>query len=229
MSSEPASATPAYEGIDSRGTDLGRILGLSDGVFAFSMTLLVISLALPAVGTRHGSLVDFLSNDRGPLVAYALGFFVVAAWWSGHHRIFSAIRRYDQVLLQLNNLFLLLVSITPFTLAIVFEYGPTTLWTFDDSAREAIILFAAMQAAVGAVLLGIWRHATDGRRLVDPSLPDAWIRFAEVETGLRVLVFGVSIAVAFVNPLLAEFVWFGVILSRRRTRPPAPPATPVDS
>ena len=40
---------PTYEGVTGSGSDLGRIIALSDGVLSFSMTLLVTDLALPAV------------------------------------------------------------------------------------------------------------------------------------------------------------------------------------
>lgn len=227
----PGLAPTPYEGIDGRGTDLDRLVGLSDGVFAFAMTLLVISLALPALN-HLGPTVPigkFLAEDENALLGYALAFMVVAAWWSGHHRIFSAMRRYDSTLMHLNNLFLLLVSVTPFTLALVFVYGPSGLFSMAWPAKESIAIFAGMQTLTGVVLIAIWRHATAQHRLVDPSLPDEWIRFAERETALRVLVFGASFVVAFVLPLAAEFIWVLVLVGRHRSRPPARGAPPTSA
>lgn len=222
MVAEGAGTSPPYEGIDGSGTDIGRILSLSDGIFAFAMTLLVLNLALPAVGARSsaGSVFDYLNHLGNQLLIYILAFMVIFGWWNVHHRIFSAIRRYDPTLLRLNTLFLLLISIVPFTLALVFAFGPIYFLDRGISAEVSVAMFGTIEVGTGLVLFGIWRHATSGHLLVDPSLPPEWIGYAEQIVLIRVVVFGISVGLAFALPVVGELVWAGAILQRRYRRSP---------
>ncbi|MFY9716787.1 MAG: TMEM175 family protein [Thermoplasmata archaeon] len=227
LSSAPAppSERRAVEGLDGSGTDLGRLLSLSDGVFAFALTFLVVSLLLPAPGTTTvPSLNSLLSRLEPGFLAYALSFFVIATWWDSHHRLFSPIVRYDATLVRLNNFFLLVISITPFLVDLLFEYGPGN-GSPIQSTQVAIVLYAGVQALGGLDLLVIWRHATHGHRLVDPSLPEEWIRGMELNQAAVVAVFLVSMAVALLSPITAELVWIVMVFVRIHRRTPRPVRT----
>jgi TMEM175 potassium channel family protein len=72
--------------------DRGRFLAFSDGVFAFAATLLVVSLAAPALHP------DQLSRLPGELMAlwpqalaYAISFLVVTSYWGAHRQLFRQI------------------------------------------------------------------------------------------------------------------------------------------
>jgi uncharacterized membrane protein len=221
-----APTSPRYEGMSGEGSDMSRIISLSDGVFAFSMTLLVINLALPAV-TQSGSvppLASYLSSLESRLLDYALAFIVVASWWGEHHRLFSAIRRYDYTLMRLNTYFLLLISVTPFILALVFSYGPDSVFDRSTSAIVAVGLFGIVEAVTGLLLFAIWRHATRDRRLVDPDLPEAWVKGAESQSLRRIGIFAVSVLVGIALPLVGELIWLGTLFGRVARRRPFPPA-----
>ncbi|MCI4358502.1 MAG: hypothetical protein L3J95_02630 [Thermoplasmata archaeon] len=127
--------------------------------------------------------------------------------------------------MRLNNLFLLLISVTPFILALVFAYGPHDVTDRSESAILAVGLFGTVELITGLVLYGIWRLSTKGHRLVDPGLPDEWVEFAEVQSLRRIAVFGLSVLVGLALPLLAEFIWLGTILGRR-WKPNPPPSSP---
>ena len=144
------SAAPAplpYEGMTGSGSDMSRIISLSDGVFSFAMTLLIINLALPAVSQASSSptIGTYLSQLEPRMLDYGLAFVVVASWWGEHHRIFSAIRRYDSRLMVLNLYFLLLISVTPFILALVFAFGPHNFTDRRSSAIIAVGLFGGVE------------------------------------------------------------------------------------
>lgn len=67
----------------SRGVSKERLDALTDGVFAFAMTLLVISLDLPA-GARVSSasqLLAVLSDLQDNLLVYVISFVVLGARW----------------------------------------------------------------------------------------------------------------------------------------------------
>jgi uncharacterized membrane protein len=52
-----------------------------------------------------------------------LSFVVISTFWLIHHDIFRSIRAYDQGLLWLNFLFLMLVAFVPFPTSLLGEYG----------------------------------------------------------------------------------------------------------
>jgi uncharacterized membrane protein len=228
-----ADRTGEFESILGEGRDMGRIVALSDGVFAFAMTLLVVNLLLPTSASTSGTagLPGYLGQELPALFDYALAFLIIAAWWSTHHRIFSAIRSYDLVLMRLNNLFLLLISVTPFLLAIVFAYGPRSFFDLGLSSKVAVAIFSAVQVATGAVVMLIWRHASVGRRLVDADLPADLVAFVDRQAIARMAVMIIALAVALVIPLLGEVAWAGALVNRWAIRPPAlpPSGRPIGS
>src|SRR4029078_5430111 len=67
----------------------GRLDALTDGVFAFAMTLLVINMALPEGfdPKRRGEFLAGLGRLADTLVAYIVTFAVLASFWLGRARI----------------------------------------------------------------------------------------------------------------------------------------------
>jgi len=209
------------------------LFALSDGVFAFALTFLAVTLVLPtSLGSPVlPSLPRYLASLQSSFVGYILSYFVIASWWSSHHRLFSSFVRYDALLVRLNTFFLLVISITPFLVTLLFAYGPNGFGPGSLSTRLAIAIYACIEALGGAILLGIWRHGTRDHRLVAATLPQDWIRATERMQWVNVGTFVVSIGIAFASPLLAELLWvvmiFGVsrgLLPRLGRRPPPPRA-----
>jgi len=216
------------EGLDGTGKDMSRIISMSDAVFAFSMTFLVITIVLPQVGatSKYPSLTDYLQGEWPAFVTYLLSFFIITSWWAGHRRIFSPIVRYDSFLIRLNNLFLLVIAMTPFLVTILYTYGPgSNVVNTNFSSELAVAMFSGVQALGGLLLLGIWHHSTQNHRLVEPHLSLGWIRYTEQSEIFTVLVFAVAVPVAFLSPLVAEVMWILMIVGGRhfsRIRRPTP-------
>jgi len=190
------------------------------------MTFLAVTLLLPqAIGsTTLPSLTSYLSKLEPSFVSYVLSFFVIASWWSLHHRLFSCFVRYDSTVVRLNSFFLLMISVTPFLVSVLFAYSPGGFGPGSTSSRLAVALYSAVQAVGGADLLLIWRHSTRRRRLIAPSLPEDWVRTTEENQLVGVGVFAASAGIAFVSPLAAELVWILMIFGpgRRLWRRPRP-------
>jgi uncharacterized membrane protein len=106
----------------------GRAHGLSDGVFAIAMTLLVLDLKVPDLSHHEldHHLSAALASQGGAYFAYALSFYVVGRLWLGHHRLFRHVTEADERLLRLNLLVLLFVGVLPFPTALLGRYGGVT-------------------------------------------------------------------------------------------------------
>ncbi len=222
----------SIEGLDGAGSDMSRLISISDGVFAFSMTFLVIDLVLPQrlSSGLYPALPGYLGSQTGALIAYVLSFFIIAAWWSTHRRLFSSIVRYDSLLTRLNSIFLMIIAVTPFLVGILLDYGPgLSFGPQSANARLAVALYGAVEAFGGLVLLAVWRHATRDHRLVRPALPHTWIRATEQGALTNAVVFAISVPIAFVSPLVSMLLWIFVIsgyhriVRLRRTTTPSLP------
>lgn len=116
------------------GHALERLIFFSDAVFAIAITLLVIELHVPEVH-RPASDLDYL-RALAPLipgfVGFFISFFVIGAFWAGHHRAFDCARHWDPRLVLPNLMMLSAVAAMPFFTAFTSEYWgervPTALY-----------------------------------------------------------------------------------------------------
>lgn len=192
------------------GDDLSRILSLSDGIFAFAMTLLVIQLTVPSgvcqtlvsSNACSSALASALADHRVVFFAYVLTFLIISLWWTSHTRVFRFIRQFDGLLVWLNLLFLLTIAVSPFALGVFQAYSET---------RVAVILFAGVEATSGLLLSATWWYAQHERFIVPHADPRV-LRYLSLRIGLSPLAFVVSIPVALVDANVAPYVWFGIFL-----------------
>ena len=213
----------SYEGREKRaavhagrevpGEDLGRIISLTDGVFAFALTLLVLGLTVPILNTAglatsqvSSQLAARLQGDWPKFVGYVFAFVMISVWWMVHHRTFRYIERYDFVLMWLNMMVLLEIAVMPFVLQVYTAYTDT---------QAAVVLFAFLQMATGLTINAIWRYASRGHRLINANLPAAEIRYFANRGVLPAIAFGGSILVTFVSVPAAEFLWIVPIVLNR--------------
>ena len=103
---------------------LERLVFFSDAVFAISITLLVIELKVPVVrpGASDIEFIYALLHLTPHFIGFIVSFFVIGAFWHGHHRAFDCARHWSPRLV-IPNLFLLLsVAGMPFFTALVSDY-----------------------------------------------------------------------------------------------------------
>lgn len=101
-----------------------RIKALTDGVFAIAMTLLVLSLELPAAHSLEGdfSVVKMLLGQLDLFYNYFLSFIILAFFWINHHNQFHCYKETDNTHLWLNLFLLMFVALMPFSTVLVSDY-----------------------------------------------------------------------------------------------------------
>jgi uncharacterized membrane protein len=215
----PSLGPPGHYGNIS-GDDLGRIIALSDGVFAFAMTLIVLSLKVPFVNSVgqsdsqiSGALANALQQDYNAFLGYIFAFVMIAVWWIVHHRTFQYIARYDSTLVWLNMAILMEVAVMPFFLSVYTDYS---------GAQTAVAIFAGIQVSLGITTTMLWDYARRAK-LVKPNIPDPVAQFFSRRGWLTAGVFAVSIGISFYSVTLAQVSWVSIfVLNRFLNRAGAP-------
>lgn len=204
----------AKDSVEEKGLD--RILGLSDGVFAFAVTLLVLGLAVPALAPgasrTSASLYNALAGEANAFEAYAISFFIASIWWVAHHRIFRYVKRYDTALMWRNLFFLLFITIIPFMTELIDQYGDLKL---------AVVIYDGSQLLGGLALSGVWRHIATNHLYSKDLLTEAQVKQMRNRGYIPILVFGLAIVIALalpqeISPSLANLVLFAMFPLQRR-------------
>src|SRR6476620_8211581 len=97
-----ASGVGSSDGFRHRGAEVSRLEGFSDAVFAFAVTLLVVSLEVPRT---YAELRDAM---RG-LPAFAICFALLLYFWWEQHKFFRKFGLQDAPTVALNGAFLFVV------------------------------------------------------------------------------------------------------------------------
>jgi TMEM175 potassium channel family protein len=107
------------------GQSIERLTALSDGLFAVAMTLLVLDLRVPVpaagLSSEHGLWAALLK--LGPsFAAYLLSFTMLGTFWLAQHTLLGILGRCDRTLTWINVGFLFVVSLLPFSAALLAHF-----------------------------------------------------------------------------------------------------------
>jgi len=145
-----------------RGPDTERLEAFSDGVFAFALTLLVVSLEVP------NTFAELLHTVQG-FPAFAASFAILVWIWVEHYRFFRTYRLVDGWIIALNSLLLFVILFYVYPLKFMFSFlsrlylgiGGTDGAPYDlrfEHAPLLLLIYGAGFVAVFAVLaLMHWR------------------------------------------------------------------------
>jgi len=191
-----------------------RVGSLSDGVFAISMTLLVLNLRVPETSAVPLAMVleEMLPRFDNWLITFLVG----GALWVMHHNMLTHLRCVDTPFLWLNLLFLMCISFLPY---------PTALVSLYPEETTAVMLFSGSIGMAGLLLMAGWLYASRGGRLTGPHITPDHARFALFLLARIPVVAVLSMLLAVVHSQLGLYSWLlvtvlGVIL-RRRSQPVA--------
>ena len=188
---------PRQEGDEAADEGIGRILALSDGVFAIALTLLILDIVLPA-RTNDDNLGQTLLHIWPRYLAYALSFLVIARFWVIHHQTFKLIVRDNTTLVWLNFLLLFFIAFLPF---------PTAVIGAHEGSAAAAVLYAIAVCLTGASSAAYLWYATGRANLIRPDVGRGQIRAMRARSMSGPVFFALTVPVAAFVPYLAEALW----------------------
>ena len=98
-----------------------RLESLADGIFAFAMTLLVLSINLPDPA-KNINVGVFLSGQYNNFWNFALSFLLLAIFWLSNSQQYHHIKKADSVTLWANIFVLMFVVLIPFSASMMNDY-----------------------------------------------------------------------------------------------------------
>lgn len=140
------------------------MLALSDGVFAFAITLLVLDLVVPNV--RDPDVWDELLSGWPQFLAYIISFATIGAVWLAHSAITDHLVTTDSRFIRLNLLVLLLVSFMPYPTRFLSAFIQS-----EHPERIAVSAYGATVLVLVALLWLLWWYAKR-RGQFDPDASD---------------------------------------------------------
>ena len=145
------------------GQSAERLAALSDGVFAVAMTLLALDLRAPAVEAIHSEhdLGRALLALAPRLLMYMMSFLTLGIFWVGQQTQLNHLRRSSRSLTWIHLAFLFVVTMVPFSTALLAEY---------TRYRLALAVYWFNILLLGATLYWSWVCAL-GSRLVKEDIP----------------------------------------------------------
>ena len=159
----------------------------SDGVFAFAMTLLVLGLRDPTIGST-GSLLQGLFGEWPAFLAFGISFTTILVMWINHHNMFTYVRRIDGPFMLLNGLLLLATTLIPFTTSLVADHIQ-----FADSGT-ATEVYSGTFLFVALAWNLLWQYA-----IRHPGVLASTVSEEEIITTTRQFIFGPMLyVVAFI-------------------------------
>jgi uncharacterized membrane protein len=130
------------------GKNLDRLAALSDGVFAFAMTLLVLDLRPPDIASVHSErdLWNALIAIAPRMAPYLMSFLTLGIFWVGQQTHHDRLAHSNRSYAWLQLMFLLVVTLVPFSTALLasfIAYRTALLLYWFNILLLGITLYAA--------------------------------------------------------------------------------------
>lgn len=184
----------------------GRMEALTDGIFAIAMTLLVLELKVPDLPKSTGAqeLLHRIGEELPAWFSFMISFLYCGLLWVLHHMAMHFIRHLQIALVWLNLLFLMSVSVMPFSCALLGHF------LRNRAAQE--IYYANMFVAA-ALLAAQWLVAKQKKLLNDDD------PYKMRLMGQQIMFFpaalGAGMVAAYFRPLAGSYAFASVLLALR--------------
>ncbi|SFH52835.1 Uncharacterized membrane protein [Actinopolymorpha cephalotaxi] len=197
-----------------------RVVAFSDGVFAISITLLILEIKPPSedADLLHGLLALWPSY-----LAYAVTFLFIGQVWVNHHVMFDHIRAADRVILLLNTLLLMIVAFLPFATSIL-----AGALRSGQGQRTAVVFYGIAFVVTALTFNAVWHYARR-RALLGEGLDKAGATAIGARFQLALIWLTIGTALGALLPMLGivvivafnAFYWLPIRGEGPRPHPPA--------
>ena len=138
--------------IDSPLKNTTRLEIFCDAVFAIAITLLVLELIQILYPRTDTGILQTLLHHWRSFLAFAIGFITIMVCWVNHHVAFEYIEKTDTRFLWINGFLMFIVTLIPFSTAILAEY-------LENEGNTALAIYGFNYILIGVAADGICLYA----------------------------------------------------------------------
>ena len=179
-------------------TEPSRTAALSDGVFAITITLLVLEIPRPE-NYKPGGLLHALLENWPSYLAYAVSFLYIGVLWLNHHSLFSKLRRVNLGFRWINLGILFTTAVLPFPTAVLASALAPGNSSYDQ--RVAVTFYALAAAAMSASWLPVFPYLRDHQELLESTATAEYFRAQRLRPMIGVALYGLAVPVVwFLGP-----------------------------
>jgi uncharacterized membrane protein len=182
-----------------------RLKAFIDAVVAIAMTLLILPLmeSVVEIGHEGKSVAEYLHEDYGQLLSFAMSFLLIARFWMAHHRIFDRVERTTNGLVWWQ---------VAWMFTIVWLPVPTAMLGAMDTDTLQKILYIGTLLVTALLLLATQLYLRRHREL--HHIPDVALHRGILAEVSLCSLFAIALLVAVLVPDIGYFAMFLMLLSR---------------
>jgi uncharacterized membrane protein len=174
-----------------------RLEALADGIFAFAMTLLVLSIDIPVslpATSADQAILKYLIDLLPKLGIYIIAFLILGMLWYGHQRLFHFINYIDTGLLWINLIFLMFVALAPLTTNLAGDYV-----NFQMGILPMEIQFLILNLIYGYM----WFYVISRPEMLSHELNSLEIARIKAKQNIQISMALVAICISFISTILS--------------------------
>jgi uncharacterized membrane protein len=147
------------------GGDVGRIEALSDGIFAFAATVLMLDFRSPEPADIHSEaeLLSALVASAHRLMPWLLSLLTLGIFWVAQQTQLSQLARSNRDLTWLHLTFLAIITVLPFTTRLLADFF---------SYRTAFLIYWANIFLLGVAVYVTWAYSERAKLLREDAPPE---------------------------------------------------------
>ena len=184
-----------------RRRDPGRVMALTDGIFAIIMTLLVLDIQVPKLAGSELLRTAFLLDVWPNVVVFVISFVLTGLYWVAHRDMFNLVRGVDRGLVWLNILFMLPVALVPAAAALLGAYSHDQL---------ALRIYGLLFVLIALMRLALWYYIGTRRHLLIEHVDRRTLLTGAFTSIALILAYLIAILVAGFAPYLSLGIYAGV-------------------
>ncbi|MER8490283.1 TMEM175 family protein [Mesorhizobium australicum] len=171
----------------------GRIVGITDGMFAIALTLIVLEIRVPAHEVVHSEhdLLAAIAALAPRFLTYALSFLTLTIFWFGQQAQHGLVAKSDRRLATLNLCFLAFIALLPFSTDLLADFL---------EFRTAVLVYWLNLLMLGITLFVSWWYAERSGLVAEDVDPETkrtvYLRIVKAQ-----ILWAVGAALCLITPL----------------------------
>ena len=189
-----------------------RLEALVDGIYAIAMTLLVLSIDLPAsipTASANQAILKYLTDLMPKLGIFVIVFLLLGMSWYGHQRMFHFIKYIDTNFLWINIIFLIFIALAPFSANLAGDYA---------NFQMGILPLEINVLITNLIFSYMWYYAISRPKMLSHELNSLEIARLKEKQIVQLTMALAAICISFTNPTwstLPYFLLFYLTISSR--------------